>query len=261
MMYTQLGYTPMKIARIYLCVSTDEQDLTRQADIEQNTRAAGYYIAGVYREKASGARVDRPELLRMIADLQPGEVVVAEKIYRISRLPLAEAEQLVGRIRATGAKLAVPGWLISPISPPRPMASQRSFWNMFRNCFLKLAPQMARDDYETRRERQRQGVQLAKAAGKYAGRVPALRPPNVLLRSLAGGVSQEQQTKLENLQVVPTGTRSSQFDRLRAGPLTASGPSLVKALLRLGSVCDLGIVLPSVARIPAIRMSALARFA
>lgn len=81
----------MKIARIYLRVSTDEQDLTRQAEIEHSTRSASYYIAGVYREKASGARADRPELLRMIADLQPGEVVVAEKIDRISRLPLAEA--------------------------------------------------------------------------------------------------------------------------------------------------------------------------
>jgi len=43
----------------------------------------------------------------MIADLQSGEVVVAEKIDRISRLPLAEAEQLVGSIRAKGARLAV----------------------------------------------------------------------------------------------------------------------------------------------------------
>ncbi len=59
----------MKIARIYLRVSTDEQDLTRQAEIEHSSRSAGYYIAGVYREKASGARTDRPELLRMIADL------------------------------------------------------------------------------------------------------------------------------------------------------------------------------------------------
>lgn len=99
----------MNVARIYLRVSTEEQDLTRQAEIELSTRAAGYYIAGVYREKASGARADRPELLRMIADLQPGEVVVAEKIDRISRLPLAEAEQLVGSIRAKGARLAVPG--------------------------------------------------------------------------------------------------------------------------------------------------------
>jgi DNA invertase Pin-like site-specific DNA recombinase len=45
----------------------------------------------------------------MIADLQPGEVVVAEKIDRISRLPLPEAERLVGSIRVKGARLAVPG--------------------------------------------------------------------------------------------------------------------------------------------------------
>jgi Resolvase, N terminal domain len=73
------------------------------------TKAAGYYVAGVYRERASGARADRPELLRMIADLQPGEVVIAEKIDRISRLPLAEAERLVASIRDKGARLAVPG--------------------------------------------------------------------------------------------------------------------------------------------------------
>ena len=70
----------MKIARLYLRVSTEEQDLTRQSGIEHGARQAGYYVAGVYREKASGARIDRPELQRMIADLQPGEVVVAEKM-------------------------------------------------------------------------------------------------------------------------------------------------------------------------------------
>jgi DNA invertase Pin-like site-specific DNA recombinase len=41
-----------------------------------------------------------------------------------------------------------------------------------QELLLKLALQMTRDDYETRRERQRQGVQLAKVAGKYAGRLP-----------------------------------------------------------------------------------------
>jgi DNA invertase Pin-like site-specific DNA recombinase len=76
-------------------VSTDQQDLTRQQQIEEDARAAGFYIAGVYREKASGARADRPELLRLIADLQPGEAVISEKIDRISRLPLPEAEKLV----------------------------------------------------------------------------------------------------------------------------------------------------------------------
>jgi DNA invertase Pin-like site-specific DNA recombinase len=160
----------MKVARIYLRVSTAEQDLTRQADIEHSARAAGYYIAGVYREKASGARADRPELLRMIADLQPGEVVVAEKIDRISRLPLAEAEQLVASIRSKGARLAVPGLVDLSDLAAEADGVARIVLNSVQELLLKLALQMARDDYETRRERQRQGVQLAKSAGKYTGR-------------------------------------------------------------------------------------------
>lgn len=39
-----------------------------------------------------------------------------------------------------------------------------------QDMLLKLALQMARDDYEDRRECQRQGIELAKAAGRYAGR-------------------------------------------------------------------------------------------
>ncbi len=160
----------MKVARLYLRVSTDEQDLTRQVDIEHSTRAAGYYIAGIYREKASGARADRPELLRMIADLQPGEVVVAEKMDRISRLPLAEAEQLVASIRAKGARLAVPGLVDLSDVADEAEGVARIVLVSVQELLLKLALQMARDDYETRRERQHQGVQLAKVAGKYTGR-------------------------------------------------------------------------------------------
>ena len=160
----------MNIARIYLRVSTEEQDLTRQADVERSTRAAGYYVAGIYREKASGARADRPELLRMIADLQPGDVVVAEKIDRISRLPLAEAEQLVASIRAKGARLAVPGIVDLSELAAEAEGVAKIVLESVQELLLKLALQMARDDYETRRERQRQGVQLAKASGKYTGR-------------------------------------------------------------------------------------------
>ncbi len=59
----------MKVARIYLRVSTDQQDLTRQREIIEGAKQEGYYIAAVYSETASGARADRPELLRMIDDL------------------------------------------------------------------------------------------------------------------------------------------------------------------------------------------------
>ena len=162
----------MKVARVYLRVSTDEQDLTRQATIVEGARAAGFYVAGIYREKASGARADRPELLRMIADLQPGEVVVAEKIDRISRLPLAEAEQLVASIRAKGARLAIPGLVDLSEVANGAEGVAKIVLEAVQELLLKLALQMAHDDYETRRERQRQGIELAKVAGKYAGRKP-----------------------------------------------------------------------------------------
>lgn len=160
----------MKVARIYLRVSTVEQDLTRQASIEASTRAAGFYIAGVYREKASGARADRPELLRMIADLQPGDVVVAERIDRLSRLPLAEAEALVATIRATGARLSIPGIVDLSELAATSDGIAKIVLESVQELLLKLALQMARDDYDTRRQRQLQGVALAKAAGKFAGR-------------------------------------------------------------------------------------------
>jgi DNA invertase Pin-like site-specific DNA recombinase len=105
-----------------------------------------------------------PELLRMIAALQPGEVVVAEKIDRISRLPLAEAEQLVSSIRNKGTKLAVPGLVDLSDLAAATEGVARIVLDSVQDLLLKLALQMARDDYETRRERQRQGVQLAKAA-------------------------------------------------------------------------------------------------
>jgi DNA invertase Pin-like site-specific DNA recombinase len=160
----------IKVARIYMRVSTEEQDLQRQEGIRESARAAGYYVAGIYREKASGARADRPELLRMIDDLQPGEVVIAEKIDRISRLPLAEAERLVNSIQAKGAKLAVPGVIDLSELAAGADGVTRIVLESVQAMLLRLALQIARDDYEDRRERQRQGVELARSAGKYEGR-------------------------------------------------------------------------------------------
>lgn len=82
-----------------------------------------------------------------------------------------------------------------------------------------------------------------------------------LWRSLGRGISSEQQEKLESLLLVPSGSRSSQLDRLRKGPVMVSSRSLVVALMRLHSVRELGIKLPVTARIPATRVAALARFA
>ena len=175
----------MKTARIYIRVSTDEQDTSRQHQLIEQAKASGYYVAGVYSEKASGTIADRPELQRMIADLQAGDVVIAEKIDRISRLPLPEAEKLIAAIKAKGAKLSVPG--IVDLSEIEADGVAKIVLDAVQDMLLKLALQMARDDYETRRERQAQGIALAQQEGRYKGRkADAKRQAQVLALREAG---------------------------------------------------------------------------
>ena len=57
------------------------QTLDRQ--LEQ-LRAAGC-TARIYREKVTGARPDRRQLLRMLYRLQPGDVVTVTRIDRLAR--------------------------------------------------------------------------------------------------------------------------------------------------------------------------------
>ena len=162
----------MKVARVYLRVSTDEQDLTRQNSIIETARSAGFYIAGTYKEKASGARADRPELLRLIEDLQPGEIVIAEKLDRISRLPLDEAIKLFNSIKEKGARVSVPGLIDLSELADGAEGIQKIVIDSVQELIMKIALQTARDEYETRRERQKQGIAVAKDKGKYIGRIP-----------------------------------------------------------------------------------------
>jgi len=160
----------IKICRIYIRASTDQQDTKRQHQLIDEARAAGFYVAGVYEEKASGARSDRPELLRLINDLQAGETVIAEKMDRISRLPLPEAESLINSIKEKGAKLAIPGVVDFSDMVKDADGITKIVLESVQEMLLKLALQMARDDYETRRIRQAQGIEIARSEGKYKGR-------------------------------------------------------------------------------------------
>lgn len=208
----------MKVARVYLRVSTEQQDIERQEGIVEGARAAGYYVAGVYREKASGARPDRPELLRMVADLQPGEVVIAEKIDRISRLPLPDAERLVASIREKGARLAVPGVVDLSDLAADARGVSKVVLESVQDMLLKVALQAARDDYEDRRERQRQGIAIAKRDGRYAGRKADEAVHRRVLALLAGGHAVSDAARL-------AGCSPATVKRVRAAAQKGESPS------------------------------------
>ena len=67
----------------YARVSTVGQTL--DAQLEQ-LRGAG--CSKIYREKATGARNDRRELLKMLAAITPGDVVTVTRIDRLARSTL-----------------------------------------------------------------------------------------------------------------------------------------------------------------------------
>jgi DNA invertase Pin-like site-specific DNA recombinase len=177
------------IARIYLRVSTDSQSLERQDQVISDARNAGYYVAAVYKEKASGATLDRPELMRMIEDLQPGEVVIAEKIDRISRLPLKEAEKLIDSIKSKGARLAIPGLVdLSDVSKDLSGMS-KIVVDAIQELLLKMALHMAHEDYELRKERQRQGQKIRQENRLYKGRKPNVKVNKEIIKCRLKGLS------------------------------------------------------------------------
>ena len=159
--------------RIYIRVSTEEQTIERQEHLIDDAKAQGFYVAGVYREKASGAIEDRPELQKLISELQPGDFVVAEKMDRISRLPIQDAERLIDQIRAKGARLLVPGIIdFSDIIDKTNDTMSKIVLETMQELLLKIALQMSRDDYEFRKKRQHEGIEIARQKGKDQGRRP-----------------------------------------------------------------------------------------
>ena len=165
--------TSPKICRIYQRVSTSGQDLTRQQKLVSDAVAAGFYVAGVYSEKISGTVANRPELNRLIADLQAGDVVIAESLDRISRLPVAEGEALIARITERGAKISVPDLIdLSDIIASSTDALVQIVLEANQKMMLKIALHMARKDYEQRATKQASGILEAKAKGVYTGRKP-----------------------------------------------------------------------------------------
>ena len=87
----------MKIG--YARVSTKDQDLSMQLDALKKEGCTT-----IFQEKITGAKKERPELLKMMAQLREDDVVVIWKLDRLGR-SLKNLVQLVGEIQAKGAGL------------------------------------------------------------------------------------------------------------------------------------------------------------
>ena len=142
----------------YARVSTYGQTL--DAQLEQ-LRAEG--CAKVYRETASGAKADRRELLRLVKELAPGDMVIVTRIDRLARSTF-DLFAIVKQIVDAGAQFR---------SVAEPWADTGTSTGRLMIAVLGGLADVERDLIRTRTA---EGRGRAKARGQHMGRPPALTP-------------------------------------------------------------------------------------
>lgn len=195
--------------RAYLRASTTDQDANRaSADLDRFATERGLVIAARYTENESGAKLDRPELFRLLADCSPGDVLLVEQVDRLSRLNGADWERLKAQIAAKRVRVVA---LDLPTSYQLMQPGGDDFTarmlDAINGMMLDLLAAIARKDYEDRRRRQAQGIVTAKADGVYRGRPEDVKRNDAITTMLRGGQSW-------NSIIAATGCSRSTLSRL-----------------------------------------------
>ncbi len=162
----------MTFIRAYLRASTDDQDAGRaRSDLETFAADRGLRVAAWYTENESGAKLDRPELFRLIEDASPGDVLLVEQVDRLSRLSTDDWEAL--KLKLNHKKIRVVA-LDLPTSwmgaEARHDDATQAMLDAVNRMLLDMLAVVARKDYTDRRRRQAQGIVKAQQAGLYRGR-------------------------------------------------------------------------------------------
>lgn len=179
--------------RAYLRASTHEQDAKRaEAELKKFASERGWKIASTYIENESGATLKRPELFRLLADCQPGDILLVEQIDRLTRLTLDDWDRLRAEISAREVlivSLDLPtSWMM--MAADRDEIQGRIF-RAINTMMLDVMAAVARKDYEDRRRRQRQGIAAAKEAGAYRGRPEDTKRNEAIMAMLRRGQTWE----------------------------------------------------------------------
>lgn len=184
--------------RCYLRASTQEQDATRATEqMEAFALSYGRPIGSWYVENESGATLQRPELMRLLADAKKGDVILLEQVDRLSRLNAADWETLKAMIQAKGVSIVsidLPtsyALMADPakIDPASVDAFTQSALKAINGMLLDMLGAIARKDYEDRRRRQEQGIAKAVGAGKFAGKKADHARHARISKLLAAGMS------------------------------------------------------------------------
>ncbi len=144
----------------YVRVSGFDQNPERQLEHIQ--------VARVFSDKASGKDIQRPELERLLAFVREGDTVVVHSMDRLAR-NLDDLRRVVQGLTQRGVRIEFVKEGLTFTGDDSPMA----------NLMLSVMGAFAEFERALIRERQREGIALAKQRGAYRGRKKSLNSEQV----------------------------------------------------------------------------------
>ena len=141
----------------YVRVSSFDQNPERQLEHVPVDR--------LFTDKASGKDTQRPELERLLAFVREGDTVVVHSMDRLAR-NLDDLRRLVQKLTRRSVRIEFVKESLTFTGEDSPMA----------NLMLSVMGAFAEFERALIRERQREGISLAKQRGVYRGRKKALSP-------------------------------------------------------------------------------------
>ena len=153
----------------YVRVSTDEQKTERQELLLKDLRVEKFFI-----DKASGRNTERPELMKMLDYIREGDTVTVESISRFAR----STKDLLELLEILTSKS------VEFISQKEAIDTTTATGRFMITVFAAVAEL----EREYLRDRQREGIELAKQQGKYKGRKPGIYPDfNIMVEKVKAG--------------------------------------------------------------------------
>ena len=159
----------------YVRVSTLDQNDQRQLE--------GQVLDQVFTDQASGKNTQRPKLEELIRFARAGDTVVVHSMDRLAR-NLDDLRSVVQTLTGKGARVEFAKEGLVFTGEDSPMA----------NLMLSVMGAFAEFERSLIKERQREGIALAKTRGVYKGRKRKLDPEKVaeLVAQAAAGIPKAQ---------------------------------------------------------------------
>lgn len=144
----------------YIRVSSVTQNTDRQLD--------GIVTDIIFEDKVSGKDTNRPKLTAMILHARKGDTVLVHSMDRLAR-NLDDLRGIVKELTAKGVVVQFTKEGLTFTGEDSPM----------NNLLLSMLGAVAEFERSLIRERQKEGVQIAKAAGAYKGRKQEMTPERI----------------------------------------------------------------------------------